>query len=118
METEIVFCERCGVSIPEHEIAASRQASGGRDLCPTCLAPSLGSGGDLQLYFCENCRVSIAVSDVLTGAAKPEGAGYLCAVCGRSTPNPGVDGFQVALRERGSAAGHVRAALQIGAVLR
>lgn len=86
METEIVFCERCGVSIPEHEIAASRQASGGRDLCPTCLAPSTGAGGDLRLYFCENCRVSIAVSDVLTGEARPEGSGYLCGVCSHGTP--------------------------------
>ncbi len=91
MEAEIVFCERCGVSIPEPDIAKSRQASGGKDLCPACLAPgSLADDptapGDLQLYFCENCRVSIAVSDVLTRQARPEGAGYLCAVCSRSTP--------------------------------
>jgi hypothetical protein len=84
METEIVFCERCGVSIPETDLARLRQASGGRDLCATCVAPP--ADGDLKLYFCENCRVSIAVTDVLTGAAAPEGPGYLCAGCGRSTP--------------------------------
>lgn len=86
METEIVFCERCGVSIPENEVTRGRQASGGRDLCPTCLVPSGEASGDLQLYFCENCRVSIAVPDVLTGTARPEGSGYLCTVCSRSTP--------------------------------
>ena len=86
MESEIVFCERCGVSIPEHEIAASRQAAGGRDLCPSCIAPGASGDGDLRLYFCENCRVSIAVSDVLTGQAKPEGSGYHCAVCSQGTP--------------------------------
>jgi hypothetical protein len=95
METEIVFCERCGVSIPEQDVAHARQASGGRDLCRTCLGPDAPAAvpgvppsaeGDLKLYFCENCRVSIAVSDVLTGTAKAEGPGYLCAVCSRSTP--------------------------------
>jgi hypothetical protein len=98
METEIVFCERCGVSIPEQDVAQARQASGGRDLCRTCVGPAGSAGaaqssvlgasaeGDLKLYFCENCRVSIAVSDVLTGTAKAEGPGYLCAVCSRSTP--------------------------------
>jgi hypothetical protein len=85
METEIVFCERCGVSIPEQEVVKARQVSGGRDLCPNCVSPAR-SDSDLQLYFCENCRVSIAVSDVLTGTAKPEGPGYLCTVCSRSSP--------------------------------
>ncbi len=84
METEIVFCERCGVSIPESDLPGLRQASGGRDLCRNCVSP--GAPGDLKLYFCENCRVSIAVTDVLTKAAVPEGPGYLCAACGRSTP--------------------------------
>ncbi len=86
VETEIVFCERCGVSIPEGDVARARQASGGRDLCPNCVGTGGTAPGDLQLYFCENCRVSIAVPDVLTGTAKPEGAGYHCAVCSRSTP--------------------------------
>ncbi len=96
METEIVFCERCGVSIPETDLARVRQETGGRDLCANCIgtgraAPgglggAPGVEGDLKLYFCENCRISIAVSDVLTRTAKPEGPGYLCAVCSRSTP--------------------------------
>ena len=86
METEIVFCERCGVSIPEQDLVQARQASGGRDLCASCVGPAKAADGDLRLYFCENCRISIAVSDVLTGAAKVEGPGYLCAVCSRSTP--------------------------------
>jgi hypothetical protein len=92
METEIVFCERCGVSIPESDLSRVRQESGGRNLCANCVGPGravpdpAGLDGDLKLYFCENCRVSIAVSDVLTRTAKPEGPGYLCAVCSRSTP--------------------------------
>ena len=84
METEIVFCERCGVSIPEGDLPGLRQASGGRDLCRNCTA--VPAGGDLRLYFCENCRVSIAVTDVLTKAAVPEGPGWLCSPCSRSTP--------------------------------
>ncbi|MHC4821972.1 MAG: HEAT repeat domain-containing protein, partial [Planctomycetota bacterium] len=83
---EIVFCERCGVSIPEHQIAGARQASGGRDLCATCSGPAAAAEGDLRLYFCENCRVSIAVSEVITGQARADGTGYMCAVCSDSTP--------------------------------
>ena len=86
METEIVFCERCGVSIPESEVPRVRQASGGKDLCPNCVHPRREADGDLRLYFCENCRVSIAVTDVLTGLARPDGTGYLCSVCTRATP--------------------------------
>jgi hypothetical protein len=85
MESEIVFCERCGVSIPEQDVAGRRRDTGGRDLCGSCAVPG-PAPGDLQLYFCENCRVSIAVTDVLTSAAKPEGRGYLCSPCSRSTP--------------------------------
>ena len=86
MEAEIVFCERCGISIPETEVTRFREASGGRDLCPNCRVPAGVDEGDLQLYFCENCRVSIAVSDVLTGKAIPEGLGYHCSPCALSTP--------------------------------
>ena len=82
---EIVFCERCGVSIPEHQVVGVRQASDGRDLCATCSGPG-AVDGDLPLYFCENCSVSIAVSEVITGQARTEGTGYLCGVCARSSP--------------------------------
>ncbi len=78
---DIVFCERCGVSIPEHQVTGTRQATGGRDLCASCHGSSPASEGDLRLYFCENCRVSIPISDVITGTARAEGAGYACTVC-------------------------------------
>jgi len=103
VETEIVFCERCGVSIPESEVGRARQASGGRDLCPNCLRPPREAEGDLRLYFCENCRVSIAVSDVLTGLARPDGAGYLCSVCSRATPAEKVARRTAVERELGAA---------------
>jgi hypothetical protein len=81
---EIVFCERCGVSIPEHQLAGSLVATGGRNLCASCLVPP--SEGDLRLYFCENCRVSIPVSSVITGQVRAEGSGYLCGVCSTLAP--------------------------------
>jgi hypothetical protein len=115
VETEIVFCERCGVSIPESEVARVRQASGGRDLCPNCVHPRREADGDLRLYFCENCRVSIAVSEVLTGLARPDGTGYLCSVCTRATPAERVTRRTAVEREMAAAAAPAAAPRHAGA---
>ncbi len=83
---DIIFCEACGVSIPEHQVAGVRHDARQRSLCATCSGPASGDG-DLPLYFCENCRVSIPAVDVVTGLAAPEGSGYVCGVCSRATPS-------------------------------
>jgi HEAT repeat protein len=97
---DLHFCSRCGISIPQAEVdTGSAGGSDGKYFCSEHRGESAvavaerpgpggatGPGGEPELLFCANCRVSIPHDDAKSGRAHREFGSLLCAGCSKADP--------------------------------
>ena len=74
------------VVVPLQEVVGGRATSTDGKVYCTQHMPG-AQDGDLKLYFCDSCGVSIPLQDVITGTASTGGDRTICASC-RRKPAP------------------------------